>query len=519
MFNTVLSSSDWCKVENMNTSFESLPPQELNKVLASFYRNAKRKDGNEFSKAGFNNIRKGLDSYLKHEPFSVTFSILKDQEFDEANKAYEEKSAHLQLVGSSPWRYPTSLSPQDIRKLLESGTLNAAEPFALLRACWFNITLHFDVGDQLKQRKLLKSQFVFKTNDSGIEYVKMARSPRDLQLLMASSSTEDEGGPAMFSIHGHPLCPVMLLRKYFSKTQPDFDVLFQVPVAYPVDDKVPIWYEKQALGIHQLEGMMSRISHDAQLSRTYLNSSLKATSPLVYVQCGFGQSQPTATPNRSVSSPAGSTQVGMPSPLSIASPGTHPLEARAFSFSPVSTSGLVPVAHRASHQLPSPCYQGSGSGPAGEASVSGVPAPWSPNELLPHDDIESPAESSTDSVHSGEGKFCPKIESVSGSVVVSLPASCTKVSLNDHGGVVSMPHEGTMHSPPVGSNIPASPHLNAAPSFKTVEHRNSTEASFMLDSSDGVHSECSVQSFGRHVKAEKSATSCCGASMQGKLAL
>ena len=387
--------------------------------------------------------------------------------------------AQLELVGSSPWRHPTSMSPQDIRRLLECGVFNPSQPLGLLRACWFNITLHFDVGDHLRQRKLVKSQFVFKVNSSGIDYVKIATTSSGLHQLMRSTPAEDEAGPIMFSVPGHPLCPVALLRKYFSKTQPDFDVVFQVPVAYPIDEGVPIWFEKQPVGIHQLEGMMGRISRDAHLSRMYLNSTLKATSPLVYIQCGFGRgSQSPSTVQNSTTSTgtAAPSHSGGYYPLSTTSPGTHPHETKVFAYSPASATGHSQVTHHGNYHLPSQGHRSPGM--SLEGSVSSIPLPWSPSELMPRDSVESPADFSNESVNSPDGPIVsPRIESVSGSVMVSLPASCTTVSLTDMPEVKSAGSEHSADSPSVGTSGGGLTQASIARSGKPFDYNRSPTVS------------------------------------------
>ena len=282
--------SEWCHSEGLTIQFEDISAAELNDILKKFYSNARRKDGMEFSKPGFTNIRLMIDRYFKTN--LQRFPIIRNADFEESNKVFETKIARLTVSGQNSWRRPCSISPKDIEKLLSCGVFSAENPFNLLLACWFNITLHFDCGDHLKQRKLSKFQFLFKTNSSGVQYVKFASSPEVREQLLKSTSQEDESSLVMYSVPSHPLCPVKLLRKYLQKLHPEFDSLYQCPVPYSVDDRVPIWYEKRPIGIHQLEAMMGTISKDAELSRAYSNACLKATSPLMYLSCGFNtQSQ------------------------------------------------------------------------------------------------------------------------------------------------------------------------------------------------------------------------------------
>lgn len=268
--------------EGITKPMEEMRPNELNKHLKKFYKEAKRKDGCDFSKPGLTNIRNALDRYIKT---ILNFTILKCAEFEEANKAFDEKISMIEGNAASPWRHSVSINPQDMQKILSSGVIGGTAPLLLLRACWFNILLHFDVGDHLKQRRLSKQQFVIHCDSSGQEHVKMVNCfPYNQQRMNSNVSSPT----TMHSVPGHPLCPVALLKKYLSKLHPESDALFQCPVQYKVDDSVPVWYEKQAVGVHALEGMMTCISREAGLSRIYSNGCLRKSSSLVYLQCGFG---------------------------------------------------------------------------------------------------------------------------------------------------------------------------------------------------------------------------------------
>lgn len=323
--------SVFLETEGITKSIEEMNQHELNQHLKKFYKQAKRKDGCDFSKPGLSNIRNALDRYIKSV---CNFTILKTSEFEEANQAFDEKIGTIEGNAASPWRNSVSINPQDMQRILASGVFGGGTPLQLLRACWFNVLLHFDVGDHLKQRRLSKQQLVIHCDSSGIEHVKMVNFPFDQGKYgmvgnVSSSNT-------MHSVPGHPLCPVALLKKYLSKLHPESDALFQCPVQYKVDDSIPVWYEKQAVGVHALEGMMTCLSKEAGLSRVYSNGCLRKSSSLVYLQCGFGfdprnissEPQSPMTPTSAIASSSGMPSFGqstqerlhqLPSPSGVGS--------------------------------------------------------------------------------------------------------------------------------------------------------------------------------------------------------
>ncbi|KAK3741153.1 hypothetical protein QZH41_011834 [Actinostola sp. cb2023] len=312
----------WLTAEGVSKPMEEMHPQELNQQLKKFYKQARRKDGCDFSKPGLTNIRNALDRYIKTK---LNFTILKSVDFEEANKAFDEKISMIEGNAASPWRHSVSISPQDMQKILVSGAIGGSAPLMLLRACWFNILLHFDVGDHLKQRRLSKQQFVIHMDAAGHEHVKMINCfPYEQGKFGMAGNTSSP--TTMHSVPGHPLCPVALLKKYLSKLHPEADALFQCPVQYAVDDSVPVWYEKQAVGVHALEGMMSCLSKEAACHAVYSNGCLRKSSSLVYLQCGFGCNPRNNASETSVSTASNSipSSSGMASSFTQSSPDTIP---------------------------------------------------------------------------------------------------------------------------------------------------------------------------------------------------
>jgi hypothetical protein len=159
-------------------------------------------------------------------------------------------------------------------------------------------------------------------------------------------------GTTMHSVPGHPLCPVALLKKYLSKLHPDADALFQCPVQYKVDDGVPVWYEKQAVGVHALEGMMTCLSKEAKLSRIYSNGCLRKSSSLVYLQCGFGLNPRELTPETTVSM---TTNNSVPSTSGVSSFSQTSLD-RVPQLSSPSTPPVQNLVHPSSDQSRSNYY-------------------------------------------------------------------------------------------------------------------------------------------------------------------
>lgn len=81
-------------------------------------------------------------------------------------------------------------------------------------------------------------------------------------------------------------CPVQIFVKYLSKRNPNCSALFQTP-RNSFDQEDEVWYENRPLGKNRLGSMMVEISKRAQLSRTYTNHCIRATTISALSHKGF----------------------------------------------------------------------------------------------------------------------------------------------------------------------------------------------------------------------------------------
>ena len=76
---------DWLKENDINDSFEFLSVSQLDKLLARFYVELRKIDGQYYSKTVYISIRAALQRHLQIPPFNVTFCINKDSAFLHSN--------------------------------------------------------------------------------------------------------------------------------------------------------------------------------------------------------------------------------------------------------------------------------------------------------------------------------------------------------------------------------------------------------------------------------------------------
>lgn len=82
------------------------------------------------------------------------------------------------------------------------------------------------------------------------------------------------------------LCSVSSFLKYLSKRSSNCETLFPTPRDSFFDDD-NVWYQNRVLGKNKLGSMMTIISKRAQLSHSYTNHCIRATTITGFSYAGF----------------------------------------------------------------------------------------------------------------------------------------------------------------------------------------------------------------------------------------
>ena len=89
-------------------------------------------------------------------------SIIRDPLFKIANKSLSAKLKQLKAQGFAKVQHHPSISPEDIQKRYETKVFSDDTPISVLRANWFNISLHFCRRGRENLRSLTPDSFVIK---------------------------------------------------------------------------------------------------------------------------------------------------------------------------------------------------------------------------------------------------------------------------------------------------------------------------------------------------------------------
>ena len=108
---------------------------------------ARKQDRSYYNKAMLTSIRAAIDRHLRNEPNNKPFSIIRDNEFTEANKALNSLMKSLSKSGEiCSTVYKPALIVEAVAKLYEVGELvdaSSFDPKELQQTTWFFITLYF----------------------------------------------------------------------------------------------------------------------------------------------------------------------------------------------------------------------------------------------------------------------------------------------------------------------------------------------------------------------------------------
>ena len=98
-------------------------------------------------------------------------------------------------------------------------------------------------------------------------------------------------------------CPLKNFLKYLSKLHPACNDLWQQVKEEKYLKDADIWYKLRKIGCNPLAAFMSRIAHEADLSKTYTNHSIRVTGTTLLGRCYYSSKQITSvTGHRSVNS-------------------------------------------------------------------------------------------------------------------------------------------------------------------------------------------------------------------------
>lgn len=266
--------------------------QQLASILTSFYVEARKSNGELYSKSSLNAIRFGLNRHFKNTKGT---DIIKDPAFVEANKVFLAQCVDLKRQGLGKTQHKPSILENDLRKLYECKIFGFEDPQTLQNKVFFEIMLFFCRRSCQNLRQLKISDFSVGVDDKGSRFV----YKRTDDLTKNKREVEDVlEGEKMYERPGLN-CPVASFQLYIDHLNPNNPFLFQRPKKLAKIGLDDISYDNVAVSERTLAEKMKILSQQAGLSNIYTNQSIRATSPSILDKAIFATCHiiPVSEPN------------------------------------------------------------------------------------------------------------------------------------------------------------------------------------------------------------------------------
>ena len=245
---TWLEQSEFAEAEKK--PIEVYTKQELSRLLKHFYWEIRTAKGDEFEPSSLKTIQRGLDRYLQEK--NTGFSIIRDEDFANANKALDAKVKFLKKSGKG--NKPNAaqpLSAEMIEEMWQKKVLGKHDGEALTNANFLNISQHFGFRGRQEHHQLKFGDFKIVSTSAG-KYVEWS-----VERLRKISANERKFNPKMWATNHEERCPVMLFEEYIAHRPSAMcvaDSPFWLPINYnPSNGK---FLKSQKMGIKKINGFM-----------------------------------------------------------------------------------------------------------------------------------------------------------------------------------------------------------------------------------------------------------------------
>ena len=240
------------------------PSTDLANELEKFYAVSKKRDGSVYERNSYIACRAALQRYISE--LGRTLNIYTDKEFTRANAVLSAVMKRTKVEGKDvSVLHKDLLSDQDWDKVSASfGNVETEDdPVKLSRSVWFTISSHFCLRGRKIQAQLQKDDLMFRPGEDGCE---------DIVLCKDFICKNHQGGLGGSSFE----TAVAVIKLYISHLNPSCPSLFQR--AKPFSKLTTVWYINMPLSHNLLDKMMGEISEEANLSKSYTNHCVRAST-------------------------------------------------------------------------------------------------------------------------------------------------------------------------------------------------------------------------------------------------
>ncbi|XP_032070201.1 uncharacterized protein KIAA1958 homolog [Thamnophis elegans] len=251
-----------------------IPCKELDAYLASFFVDARQKDGSEYEPNSLANYQCGLERYLKEHRYA--YSITRDKEFKRSQEALKQKQMELRCKGKGNKPHKSmKLTFADELILRKRGLLSRYNPEGLLNLVWLNNTKAFGHCTGFHGSTLKWGDIRLRVTETGLEYLEwMGQDGSDGNSKIKRTGTDSR---VYATQHAPQTCPVQDYKEYAQRRPPAMryeDAPFYLSIKPVVNLAALHWYNCQALGKNKLAKMVKTMCEKGNIPGRKTNFSV-----------------------------------------------------------------------------------------------------------------------------------------------------------------------------------------------------------------------------------------------------
>lgn len=283
---------------------ECLSPPELDQMIAFFFKETKRLDGEDFQPISLKSFQNSLDRYLRNKNYP--YSVLNDSVFSLSRNVLWARKKELKEQGKvvKPITVET-LTPAEEQQLWEKGFLgNMNDPWSLQRTVWFfnQKAMRFKGSSDAYQLKWGDVQLRSVDQRSGetrrIEYLQINK--RIIKQKLSSTVINQRPRTRILPNLSEPLrCPIRFF-KAFTKKRPCGMLQLDSPFYLAVRNKRydnPAFYKSCKLGIHALERILKTPIETIRKSGKFQRLTITVSARFIMFDFGFIIQSPVKVDN------------------------------------------------------------------------------------------------------------------------------------------------------------------------------------------------------------------------------
>ncbi len=260
-----------------------LPVHKLSPMLARYYAELRKADGELYAKKSMQSLRYGLQRFFEKER---GFDIVNDGDFKEANNMFKSVCVELKKAGRATVNHKPPILPGDMHKIRTSTALNQTTPRGLQNKVFVDIMVYFCNRGRENLREMSKDDFIVEVDAQGEKFVKFRRD-KMTKNHRGDDDEQSQGGFMYATPHKPDTCPVQSFEKYHASLNPKCEAFWQKPKDPSRIGSNGIWYENMAVGKNTLYTKTREISTEAGCSKLYTNHCLRASNLTALDAAGF----------------------------------------------------------------------------------------------------------------------------------------------------------------------------------------------------------------------------------------